>query len=86
MDDKEMLELVKSNVKLAANMESMQKDLAKLVNLIEKDVKEDLKEIDTRVDILEKKEAKFNGMYIVIAVLSSAVFSFLMKLATPLIN
>lgn len=79
MDDKEILELIKSNTKLSTNMESIQKDLAKLVNLIEKDVKADIENLDKRIDELEKDKSKLNGVYVTIAVIASALFSALLR-------
>lgn len=79
VDEKEILELIKSNVKLAENMKSIQKDLARLVDLIEKDVKNDLEDLENRVVAIEKDKSKLSGIYVTIAIVGSAVFSVLMR-------
>lgn len=86
MDDKEILELIKSNTKLSTQMESIQKDLGRLVNLIEKDVKEDLESLDKRVNDLEMSKEKFSGTYAAIAVVAAAMFSLVLRFAPMLIS
>lgn len=81
MDEKEIINLIKSNAQLSANMEGLQKDLARLVQLIEKDVKEDIDELDKRIDGLENYKSKFIGMCTVAATIASLLMSLFVRYA-----